>query len=185
MLDVVQVTRDYQISGISEEFGVYTMNCDPEDTANAQPFPKCWAGGPLSETNGDMLVAAGVNLAIIYGTTEVGILNKVMDLDFSSNGRSDGKKPEDWAWMQLDDRVKPRWIDQGDGTYELQVLVSRYEECCIRGKAHVANNRLAKRIRWLWRTCRTSQGGRPATSSSLTQRNQVFGACTCIIRSIS
>lgn len=70
-----------------------------------------------------MLVAAGVNLAVIYGITEIGLLNKVMDLDFTSNSRWDTKRPEDWAWMQLDERVKPRWIDQGDGTFELQVLV--------------------------------------------------------------
>ncbi|KAH8102917.1 hypothetical protein BXZ70DRAFT_1057354, partial [Cristinia sonorae] len=84
----------------------------------------CWAGGPLSQTNGDMLVKAGVNLAIVYGATETGIVNKVMDLDLSGNAVAGGKKPEDWSWMQFDERVITRWVDQGDGTFELQLLTS-------------------------------------------------------------
>ncbi|KAH8078746.1 hypothetical protein BXZ70DRAFT_658621 [Cristinia sonorae] len=88
---------------------------------------KCvsWVGGPLSEANGNMLVAARVYLAIIFGTTETGIINKVMDLDFSPDRKPGSKKPEDWAWIQIDDeRVDARWADQGNGTFELQLLTS-------------------------------------------------------------
>ncbi|TCD63026.1 putative NRPS-like protein biosynthetic cluster [Steccherinum ochraceum] len=83
-----------------------------------------FAGGPLATPAGDMLISKGVNIAMIYGSTEIGIVNKVMDLDFSDNPDPSSKRPEDWAWMQLDDNVHPRWMDLGDGTFELQVLAS-------------------------------------------------------------
>lgn len=34
------------------------------------------------------------------------------------------KVPEDWEWMTIDRMCKAMWVDQGDGTYELQFLVS-------------------------------------------------------------
>ncbi|TCD62140.1 hypothetical protein EIP91_007292 [Steccherinum ochraceum] len=100
------------------------MWCRSPDLVDYLAGMECltWAGGPLSASNGDMLVSKGVNLAMIYGTTEIGVVNRVMDLDFSENPRPDCKRPEDWAWMQMDERIQPRWIDQGDGTYELQCL---------------------------------------------------------------
>lgn len=70
----------------------------------------------MSKVNGDKLVARGVRLCAGYGTTEVGTLTGFPD-DNPSVSRAD------WEWMTLPDMVKQRWVDQGDGTYELQFLV--------------------------------------------------------------
>lgn len=37
--------------------------------------------------------------------------------------QSDVKSKEDWSWFVLDPRIKPRWVPEGDGSYELQALV--------------------------------------------------------------
>ena len=87
-----------------------------------------------------MLVAAGVRLTSIYGLTETGVLNKIMDVDYSPNAKPQARKPEDWAYLQFDERIKPRWVDQGDGTYELQLLVSTrsHDQCLFRRAHHVS-----------------------------------------------
>ena len=79
-----------------------------------------FAGGPLSETNGDRLVRAGVTLFSVYGGTEYGVYTRIYDVGVH------GKTPDDWAWMTFPEgRVVCRWDPQGDGTYELQYLVRR------------------------------------------------------------
>ena len=83
-----------------------------------------WAGGALSQPNGDALVAAGANLSIVYGMTEGGIMNQVMDLDTPPGSRPILKHAKDWNWIQFDERAELRWADQGDGTFELQILSS-------------------------------------------------------------
>ncbi|TCD64926.1 putative PKS/NRPS-like protein biosynthetic cluster [Steccherinum ochraceum] len=70
-----------------------------------------FAGGPLSDMNGDKLTCAGVKLCAIYGGTEFG----------SPTGAND-EKTDDWAWFKFAEFVKPRWIPQGDGTHELHFL---------------------------------------------------------------
>ncbi|CAL1703617.1 unnamed protein product [Somion occarium] len=81
-----------------------------------------YAGGPLSTATGDKLVAAGVKLTSVYGGTEFGALTLMFDTDDSQGPEAPVKTSADWAWMQFSDQVKCRWIDQGDGTYELQFL---------------------------------------------------------------
>ncbi|KAJ6553198.1 hypothetical protein B0H19DRAFT_1030245 [Mycena capillaripes] len=71
-----------------------------------------WAGGPLPQRVGDALVDAGVNLASIYGTTETGLISGI-------RREEDAKE---WAWFEVSQRVKVRWVPQGDGTFELQAL---------------------------------------------------------------
>lgn len=85
---------------------------------------KEFAGGPLSDVNGDKLTAAGVALFSIYGTTEVGTITRIFDTDDSKRPESTVKTSRDWAWMQFSEKTNPRWIPQGDGTYELHLLVS-------------------------------------------------------------
>ncbi|KAF7358663.1 Non-canonical non-ribosomal peptide synthetase FUB8 [Mycena sanguinolenta] len=74
-----------------------------------------WSGGPLPQRIGDGLVNAGVNLVSGYGTTETGAFSVV-------------KLPEEdakeWAWFQVSDLVKVRWVPQGDETFECQILAS-------------------------------------------------------------
>ncbi|KAJ6553072.1 hypothetical protein B0H19DRAFT_1030172, partial [Mycena capillaripes] len=72
-----------------------------------------WAGGPLPQRIGDALVDAGVNLVSIYGTTETGSI---------SDGRRREEDAKEWGWFEVADPVKVRWMPQGDGTFELQVL---------------------------------------------------------------
>lgn len=59
----------------------------------------------------------------MFGATEVGAPTLLFDTDDSRGADADVKTSADWSWMQFSDRVKTRWVDQGDGTYELQFLV--------------------------------------------------------------
>ena len=60
----------------------------------------------------------------MYGATEIGAYTDVFDADDSHGPDAPVKTSADWAWFSFCSRVKPRWIPQGDGTYELQLLVS-------------------------------------------------------------
>jgi acyl-coenzyme A synthetase/AMP-(fatty) acid ligase len=74
--------------------------------------PQGFGGGPLSDELGDNLVARGVKLTSMYGGTEMNAMCQCLPVG-----------PQEWAWLRFSDAAKPRWIDQGDGTYELQFLV--------------------------------------------------------------
>lgn len=86
-----------------------------------------FAGGPLSTVNGEKLVAGGVRLFACYGATEFGTLTCLFDDDaeapISDVESTKSKTRADWEWMQLPKECSPRWAPQGDGTYELQLLV--------------------------------------------------------------
>ena len=83
-----------------------------------------FAGGPLSTAGGNKLVEAGVRLQSTYGLTECGGPSKCYRVDQSLPPDAPVKTKWDWEWLEMSDRVKPRWIPQGDGTYELHLLVS-------------------------------------------------------------
>ncbi|KIK67018.1 hypothetical protein GYMLUDRAFT_37049 [Collybiopsis luxurians FD-317 M1] len=75
-----------------------------------------FAGGPLAPATGDYLVSCGVRLRAVYGATEFGLPTR-LDLE--------GKEGfEDWAWINLKDQPYIRWVPQGDGTSELQLLTT-------------------------------------------------------------
>jgi acyl-coenzyme A synthetase/AMP-(fatty) acid ligase len=74
-----------------------------------------FGGGPLSAAVGDHLVAEGCKLASVYGGTEFGGICRQI---------SSRKSPEDWVWMELYPSVTPRWVPQGDGSFELQLLAT-------------------------------------------------------------
>ncbi len=65
---------------------------------------------------GTKLVAAGVNLGTVYGTTEIG--GPTM-LPLPKNDSAGGHE-----WIKFSDRMKIRWEDQGNGSYECQLLVN-------------------------------------------------------------
>ncbi|EPQ53300.1 acetyl-CoA synthetase-like protein [Gloeophyllum trabeum ATCC 11539] len=73
------------------------------------------SGGPLSSKVGDYLVSQGVRLVSLYGATEMGIPMSILP-------DANGKAPEDWQYIAITERSLPRWIPQGDGSYELQML---------------------------------------------------------------
>ncbi|THH28492.1 hypothetical protein EUX98_g5704 [Antrodiella citrinella] len=81
-----------------------------------------FAGGPLSDTNGVKLTAAGVKLFSVYGATECGVPTGLFDADDSQGPDADVKTSAEWSWMKFVDYVNIRWIPQGDGSYELQFL---------------------------------------------------------------
>ncbi|KAF9059347.1 putative nonribosomal peptide synthetase [Rhodocollybia butyracea] len=75
-----------------------------------------FAGGPLAPATGDYLVSCGVRLRAVYGGTEFGL---PVILDLAGTG---GFK--DWEWLDLRDISYLRWVPQGDGTSELQLLTT-------------------------------------------------------------
>ncbi|KAJ6492294.1 putative aminoadipate reductase [Mycena sanguinolenta] len=74
-----------------------------------------WSGGPLPQRIGEGLVQAGVNLVSGYGTTETGAFSAV---------KLAAEDAKEWAWFQVSDLVKVRWVPQGDETFECQILAS-------------------------------------------------------------
>lgn len=70
-----------------------------------------------------------MRLFACYGATEFGTLTCVFDDDVDGPSPI-GKTRADWEWMQLPKECKPRWVPQGDGTYELQLLVRRSAAHC-------------------------------------------------------
>jgi hypothetical protein len=63
---------------------------------------------------GDALIKAGVNIRPIYAGTEFGGVSAIVPLK---------RDESDWDWMRLTDGVTARWIPQGDGVFECQLLV--------------------------------------------------------------
>ena len=79
---------------------------------SAQSF----GGGGISPQAGTILRENGVRLHCSYGGTEFGAIG------------TSSLKPEDeddWEYIEFSDICTPRWIPQGDGTYELQFLVHK------------------------------------------------------------
>ncbi|KAG9308660.1 putative aminoadipate reductase [Chiua virens] len=102
-----------------------------------------FAGGPLAKKTGDALVAAGVKLASVYGTTEFSAITYTF--------RSCRRSWTLWEWVRFGPNQRIRWVAQGDGTYECQVLtcpthqvsvenlpdVKGYASCgCVRQTSH-------------------------------------------------
>ncbi|KAI9458226.1 acetyl-CoA synthetase-like protein [Boletus coccyginus] len=82
-----------------------------------------FGGGPLAEKVGNALWAAGVNICIVYGGTEFGT-------PVSSRGRGETADGE-WMWMRFSEDVQVRWMPQGDGTYECQVLTTENNQMAV------------------------------------------------------
>jgi hypothetical protein len=80
-----------------------------------------YGGGPLAPEVGDFLIASGCNLVGGYGCTEAGCVTKF-------HGVSRGR---DWAWSEIADTATSRWVDQGGGLYELQLLSSDTQALAI------------------------------------------------------
>ncbi|KAF8215633.1 hypothetical protein K438DRAFT_1799007 [Mycena galopus ATCC 62051] len=100
-------------------FAVPSMIVDwqsPEDVAYLKTLNMVvYGGGPLPYEVGDFLFQQGIRIIPVYGGSEFGSMTilerRQVDLD-------DG----DWNWLRFDRRLKVRWVSQGDGTFECQVL---------------------------------------------------------------
>ncbi|TFK74161.1 acetyl-CoA synthetase-like protein [Pluteus cervinus] len=74
-----------------------------------------FAGGPLAPKTGQDFVRAGVNVRTIYGGTEFGGVTVFRTVQSTE---------DDWDWFEFNETVPIRWVPQGDGTFELQLLTS-------------------------------------------------------------
>ena len=120
--DLGSIRRGHQVSRVVESHGLCFI-CVAVFSTDAHNYTKTFAGGPLSARNGNKLVAAGVKLHAVYGTTEFGAPVNVLDADDSQGPDANVKTSADWAWMSFSDRIRCRWVPEGDGSYELQLLV--------------------------------------------------------------
>lgn len=81
----------------------------------------------MSEKVGRQLVDAGVPLAVWYGGTEFGPPVKILDIDSNPETAAIKKTKDDWQYIEIEsDMIKHRWVPEGDGSYELQIIVSFY-----------------------------------------------------------
>jgi hypothetical protein len=76
-----------------------------------------YGSGPLVPRVGDVLVAEGVPLISMYGGTEFGLPTKVFTT-------AAGRGTQDWAYLETTNKITSRWIEQGDGSFELQLLAT-------------------------------------------------------------
>ncbi|KZT23998.1 putative aminoadipate reductase [Neolentinus lepideus HHB14362 ss-1] len=90
-----------------------------------------FAGGPLSAKAGDVYVSNGVKISAVYGGTEFGAPSHMFDIHPDNKAQHIKKDPKDWAWMRLGDQVKARWMDQGDGTYELHMITNKNHQLSV------------------------------------------------------
>lgn len=78
----------------------------------------------MSQAVGDRLVAAGVPLRATYGATEFAGPVKIWTEPITPDWLPPITPNEDWAWLEWMNQAKTRMEPQGDGTYELVVIVS-------------------------------------------------------------
>ncbi|KAH0833861.1 putative aminoadipate reductase [Lanmaoa asiatica] len=111
-IEVVQLTKSNSLVIVPAFLEEWVTSSQAIDVLSSMEHVT-FAGGPLSKKTGDALVAAGVNLASLYGGTEIGPLTYVL------------RSPTEqhlWEWMRFGPNQNIRWVSQGDGTYKCQVL---------------------------------------------------------------
>ncbi|KAJ7455824.1 hypothetical protein FB451DRAFT_1354034 [Mycena latifolia] len=74
-----------------------------------------FGGGCLPRRLGDALLKAGLNIRALYGASEIGCISSILP--------SKGDE-EEWEWLHFSEKIPLRWVPQGDGTFECQVLHS-------------------------------------------------------------
>ncbi|TFK59329.1 putative aminoadipate reductase [Pluteus cervinus] len=74
-----------------------------------------FGGGPLASKLGQELVNSGVQIRSIYGGTEFGPVSVF---------RTEPSTEDNWDWFEFNENVPIRWVPEGDGTFELQLLTS-------------------------------------------------------------
>ncbi|GBE84591.1 acetyl-CoA synthetase-like protein [Sparassis crispa] len=122
VLDVVRRTKSSSIVPVPSFLEEWAQN-EEDVKLLASLEVVCFAGGPLSNHNGDKLIAAGVKLFAAYGGTEFGPTTRFLDTIEDSPNHPDtvktGKTRNEWSWMAFPSEYNLRWVPQGDGSYEL------------------------------------------------------------------
>ncbi|EGG05935.1 uncharacterized protein MELLADRAFT_107156 [Melampsora larici-populina 98AG31] len=79
-----------------------------------------FGGGPLNTEIGNQLVKGGVNLCVVYGSTEVGPISALF---------SDRCLGTDWEYFEMSPQLTTRFIPHENDLYELVVLSSDMHRC--------------------------------------------------------
>ncbi|TCD65176.1 putative NRPS-like protein biosynthetic cluster [Steccherinum ochraceum] len=111
--NVLEVIRTMQCSGVVAVPAFVEAWANSEEAMQFVASLKRlhYSGGPLSAKNAKHLTDAGVVLGSAYGSTEGGPI--MWTADAAKYGTE---------WLQVLKGRKPRWIPQGDGSYELHIL---------------------------------------------------------------
>lgn len=127
-----------------------------------------YSGGAPPPKLGNALSAAGVVTRPIYGATEFGAPAHWVP--------SDGERMNgEWQWIRFCDNVEIKMVPQGDGTYELCVLVRiyfRFRTLCNNPQYSGARRTISMCI-----TCLTMLAMLHLISSRSTQRRKACGRC--------
>ncbi|KIJ41947.1 hypothetical protein M422DRAFT_229444 [Sphaerobolus stellatus SS14] len=75
-----------------------------------------FGGGPLNKMAGDSMTAQGVNIFILYGSTEGGIVSPVLP----------GEVGFDWDYFTFPENISPEMIPHGNNTFELVMLTNPF-----------------------------------------------------------
>lgn len=75
-----------------------------------------FGGGPIAKKHAKTLFAAGVNISSVYGATEFGAVTVL-------GGPFRDRIPDESQWLKFSPRVNIRWVEQGLGKYECQIMV--------------------------------------------------------------
>ncbi|KAF9650627.1 acetyl-CoA synthetase-like protein [Thelephora ganbajun] len=79
-----------------------------------------YAGAPLKKSVGDYVVSQGVNVFQLYGSTEMGTVTETLPKEMN----------KEWEWFRFSSLIKPHFIPDGNGAYELVVeSTSTYRVC--------------------------------------------------------
>lgn len=130
-----------------------------------------FGGGPLSHQIGDALTRAGVNIRSLYGATEFGVPT-TLELPHKKFMRT----PDDWNYLSFSDLAKPRWVHQGDGTFELQFLVRQSIQ--QRWSNYLHANRRRKPINQVSRIYPMSRATRRTIPGNPILPRKAYGKCT-------
>jgi hypothetical protein len=83
---------------------------------------QAFGGGPLGVAASDTLVRAGCTVSSVYGGTEFGPVTRLF--------HSIARPPGALDWCEFGPKITKRWRDDGDGKFELELLVSQSTSTC-------------------------------------------------------
>ncbi|TFY68026.1 hypothetical protein EVJ58_g1265 [Rhodofomes roseus] len=80
-----------------------------------------YSGGPLNPHVGEYLRSQGVDIAVVYGSTEVGALTPIVP----------EKGNHDWDYFELSSFLHTRMVPSGDNAYEIVVIANEFCHPCV------------------------------------------------------
>ncbi|KAF8438365.1 putative aminoadipate reductase [Boletus edulis BED1] len=120
-IEVIQTTKSNSAIVVPAFLEEWATSAQAIDVLRSLEYV-AFGGGPLAKRTGDALATAGVNLSSAYGGTEFGPLTYVL---------RDSTERQLWEWLRFGKNQNIRWVPQGDGTYECQVLTSETHQLSL------------------------------------------------------